>query len=469
MPKNKDVFGKELPILNEEYILVIEVGEKGDNFNLLKKEVFAAFESETSDVKFDAEIDQIPDKMEFGGRKLEEIVVSRIERELSWIYTRLEKGTKAQIYAKVIDYDEREGSLEMLITIGVAMYKFIDNYGSLREGLDYIVDDIKRVLNPVSQHRPVRVSIKSYSRHRPRNRDPFLGNFLWKVSGGLLIYLNESYPDHNKYKNLGFAILSTGLFAFISAVFALSFLTDNRYVIFFIALLWGSTIMNIDMLMVNTVIKSEARPGKLLLGFAGRAALAIVIAFSVSVPIEMTLFKDEINDEIDRYDRNLVDAEVEKASQEFATHSLRKEAEELKLKFIEEMQGRGNSSGRRGFGAIAKQIKKLKDSVDHKIAIFETTRLQRLDTLRRTVFEEQMENNKYGFLASFRALQRLQLHESDKSVRTVSWGIKTLIFLVELLPILIKLFMRRGAYDAVYEYREAKIVRSNDNLRRRLP
>lgn len=110
----------------------------------------------------------------------------------------------------------------------------------------------------------------------------------------------------------------------------------------------------------------------------------------------------------------------------------------LQLNFIDEMQGKPNASGYRGYGVISKKIEKDLVKLDSMIKVLE---LRKDTTLRATVNKmtaNQEANNKYGFLGSFRALYRLQHKSEDNSVWMISMGIKLLLLMIELMSILLQ-------------------------------
>lgn len=294
-------------------------------------------------------------------------------------------------------------------------------------------------------------------------------NLFWSLSGASMRFLKEAYPDHNKYKNLGAAVFFTGIFAAISASLALSFMTNNWIVIALVALLWGLTIINIDMLIVGTMIKYSKWSWKSFWSFIARLLLAAIIATSISIPFEMTLLKDDVRDEIERFDREAIASETDKIKgdyQELA--ALKTKQDELQSRFIDEMQGRDGGSGRVGYRDIAKKIEAEKTTIINRINQLERQRDSTLTHTTTTITLQQERNNKYGFLASYRALHRLEFQSSDNAVLVISIGIKILLLFIELMPIISKSLLRRGVYDAKYELEEMKLMQALDKEREAL-
>ena len=293
-------------------------------------------------------------------------------------------------------------------------------------------------------------------------------NLFWILSGSSIQFLEQSYPDHNKYKNLGAAILFTGLFAFISAIFVLLYLTDNWFILIPIAVLWASTVINIDMLFVNTMIKYEKSSLRSIFGVSLRILLGLIIAIIVSIPIEMKILEDEIRDEINRHDREKISGQLKVILDFSELDSLNKKKQKLEQLLLDEMMGKSKGSGRTGYGPIAKNIEKRINIVDTEIIKMKSIKDSTTAIMSQKINEEYEKNNKYGFLASFRSLYRLQNNSSDKSVNYIIWGIRIFFFLIELLPIVSKVLMSRGAYDSKYEFEEYEIIHINDKNRHQI-
>ncbi len=447
----------ELGFVQEFYALEIRIGNATDAFEDVQQALFQLCERDAAaEMSLEA--------------RLRTILQQKIKA--NFYESNLTHLQAEQVAVNIIAYEERQAPLRIVVTLVVNLYTHFERYADLQQSQTTFLQDIRYFLQPLGTQYPVEASLQHTSPHKPRTlSDNFVQllaktNLFWSASGASILLLEKSYTDHNKYKNLGAAILLTGAFAFVSATFALSYLTDNWLIIVPVALLWCFTIINIDMMIINTMVKYKKWTLRSFFGFLSRILLGVAIAISISIPVEMTLLEDEIRDEIDRNDRALLQAEVDKSIAEFAElDTLKAQKVALQERFNEEMQGKTGGSGRVGYGTIAKKLETQMLSLDSTILRLEAEKDSTQARVSREMENAQVENNKYGFLASYRALHRLQYDSEDNSVFYIALGIKILLLLIELLPIISKSLMRRGAYDALYELEEQKYVRMSDGAK----
>jgi len=184
--------------------------------------------------------------------------------------------------------------------------------------------------------------------------------------------------------------------------------------------------------------------------------LAAVIAFTIAVPLEMELFKDEIKtkaDEIRLARFETFEAQLDSLPKVLALKSLRLNRDEAQLRYENEMQGAPGSSERRGIGPIAKQIQQEVNRLDSSIVLLNADVDSTVTKLRTTFLENNpvaTTDADYGFLIRYKAFAQLK-EEPDKHVLYIAWFISLLFLLVEILPILGKAIQRRGPYDSRVE------------------
>lgn len=127
---------------------------------------------------------------------------------------------------------------------------------------------------------------------------------LWKISGAEISILEECVTDHNKYSAIGMTILMTTVIAFFSGGSAAWFFSKDGVdgngswiATILFGLLWAMLIFSIDRSLVITLKKDPTMTKqKFLAPFLSRAVLAILIAFMVSIPLELIIFKDFIRE-----------------------------------------------------------------------------------------------------------------------------------------------------------------------------
>ena len=130
--------------------------------------------------------------------------------------------------------------------------------------------------------------------------------FLWNVAGAETPILEKCQTDHKKFSAIGATILMTAFIALCAGTSAAWYFTqkgseDSGALGWSLAfgVLWATLIFCIDRSLVITLKKKENR-GKIdkytwwIVPFLSRAALAVVVAFMVSIPLELVIFEDYI-------------------------------------------------------------------------------------------------------------------------------------------------------------------------------
>lgn len=133
--------------------------------------------------------------------------------------------------------------------------------------------------------------------------------FLWVIAGAEPSILENCKTDHKKYSSIGATILMTSFIAFCAGTCAAWYFTQNGdevngalgWSVLF-GLIWALLIFCIDRSLVITLKKDPTRKRqKFWIPLMSRAVLACVIAFMVSIPLELFIFKDYINENIENF------------------------------------------------------------------------------------------------------------------------------------------------------------------------
>jgi hypothetical protein len=133
----------------------------------------------------------------------------------------------------------------------------------------------------------------------------YLGNkinnlFLWS-SGADLEILNQVPMEKSKYFGIGGTIIFTALMASFAGGYAFFTAFKSTYLAIPFGLFWGSLIFNLDRYIVASFGVGDGKKtiSKLeLIEAAPRLAMAIILGFVISTPLELKLFEKEINVEI---------------------------------------------------------------------------------------------------------------------------------------------------------------------------
>lgn len=126
--------------------------------------------------------------------------------------------------------------------------------------------------------------------------------FLWSVAGAELDILGKCRTDHKKFSAIGATILMTAFIAFCAGTAAAWYFTQSGnessgslgWAMLF-GLIWSLLIFCIDRSLVITLKKDPStQKQKFWVPLLSRSALACIIAFMVSIPLELVIFEDFI-------------------------------------------------------------------------------------------------------------------------------------------------------------------------------
>jgi len=314
--------------------------------------------------------------------------------------------------------------------------------------------------------------------------------FIWS-SGANKDILSAVPTEKNKYFGIGGTIIFTALMASFAGGYA--FFTAFKSVELSIpfGIFWGMLIFNLDRYIVasfgvgdgkKTISKQE------LIEAAPRLAMAIVLGFVISTPLELKLFEKEINAEIDTkisiQQKEIVkdannDGEI--ANKDIQIVKLQNDIKErdsiLTKKQMNWTQSEqdmndewnfGKFSGKPGKGGYYESYKKKAeaaqsdflntkasfdklDSLDYKrLQILSTSKDQReLKLVTEVENKKTVQAQNDGLLARLTALSSLTSKEWTLSF--AKWLITFLFIFIEIAPILFKMMTERGPYDDIVD------------------
>lgn len=133
-----------------------------------------------------------------------------------------------------------------------------------------------------------------------------LEKLLWNIAGAELEVLEKCRTDHKKFSAIGTTILMTTVIAFFAGTAAAWYFTKsgdeesgNLIGSMLFGILWAALIFSIDRSLVITLKKDPTQTGgqrfiHSLTPLFSRAILACIIAFMVSIPLELVIFNDFI-------------------------------------------------------------------------------------------------------------------------------------------------------------------------------
>ncbi len=284
-----------------------------------------------------------------------------------------------------------------------------------------------------------------------------------------------SNGEQNKYAGIGATVFFTAVMAFIASSYALFTVFDNPYIALFFGLVWGFLIFNLDRFIVSTIKKRDSFLDEFIQA-SPRIVLAIIIAIVISKPLEIKIFKKEIDtvllkekNEMAMANKKQVanyfqgDVDKNKAEMDSVKSSLnRKEKEVAALyqSYITEAEGSAGTK-KMGKGPIYKEkrsaydvaVKQL-DSLKMTSATTLKEKEEKAKTLQADVDKKVSETQPVidgfdGLMARINALNKLPW--------LPSFFIMLLFLAIETSPIIAKLLSPKGEYDFKQEDEEMGI------------
>lgn len=132
-------------------------------------------------------------------------------------------------------------------------------------------------------------------------RSNIFNEFFWICSGANRHILRQCPTEYSKYFGIGGTIFFTAAMATLSGGYAFYTIFNSTLWAVLFGVFWGLLIFNLDRFIVNTMYsdgKYTISWGELAAG-TPRLVIAIFLGIVISTPLEMKIFEDEINVEID--------------------------------------------------------------------------------------------------------------------------------------------------------------------------
>lgn len=322
--------------------------------------------------------------------------------------------------------------------------------------------------------------------------------FLWKCAGGDRYLLERStYSDQIKYMCLGGIVFATGAMAGLAGGYAFYTIFEPRgsaienpidlqtvFLALFFGVVWGLMIFNIDRFIVTSTGKgdgTEAITIGELKSALPRIIMGVIIAMTISKPVEIRMFKTEID--IKLREKQLeqqadYQAKVDKTyndrekllDKEFG--SISKERDDLneriknsEKEYIDQLNGRVEGSVP-GDGKLAGALKAKLDDLTNQLKEFDAKNGKNLAELNnrkdalRIAKEKERNNNEKIANGLDGLLERIKIAH-EVSGFWISLFITLLFMAIELTPIFFKLMLTKTTYDYLAENRDELIKAEN--------
>lgn len=316
----------------------------------------------------------------------------------------------------------------------------------------------------------------------------FFNRLLWWSAGADACILRRcTYSDHVKYAGLGGIVLATGFLAAISGGYAfytvfsprqmlggLEEQLDPRTVLIatVLGIAWGAIVFNLDRFIVSSTGKGDGTETITLKEFSNalpRIAMALILSIAIAAPLEIRIFKTEIDAELFRVQKERIQELNTLTDKRFADRiadatgnreQLEKEIREksaqldvMRVKLQEEIAGRVGS-GKGGVGPAANQIKQDIALLERDVEKLETRNNSllinvnvNLDRLKKQR-DEEYESNQNQAIKLDGLLQRILLAE-EIAGDGIIWLIRLIFIVIETGPIFFKLMLIKSPYDFI--------------------
>ncbi len=311
----------------------------------------------------------------------------------------------------------------------------------------------------------------------------WLMKLLWKAAGADAYLLSRStYNDQAKYACLGGVVVATGFMAALAGGYAMytifapgdSALVDETHiptagmaVVF--GIIWGLIIFNLDRFIVASSgvgDGTEAIKWSEFMGALPRVLMGVIIAITISKPVEIRMFKTEIDTAL--YEKQIVkQKEFENATRSTFEESfagLERRKNELDAKrdalvtalnkaeaeFADEIGGR-NAAGR-GIGPNAKAFQATIVKYEKKIKDFDRVNASKFASIEEehVALEEELKGllgqNKKVAAGLNGLLERIKLAHEIAGF-WISLFITLLFMAIELTPIFFKMMLTKSPYN----------------------
>lgn len=308
--------------------------------------------------------------------------------------------------------------------------------------------------------------------------------------------LNLCKSEENKFISIGLSVLLTSLLASISGGYSVYFTFNNIVPSMLFGILWGTIIFNLDRYIISSTYGVSGVRSLIIV--IPRLIISVLLAITISKPLELKLFEVSINEVIqgnyendiakkeDRFNSNkrdilnLIKAEEIKEKDDKILRDLNKDKETavnsnlvLMRKLQKDTTGlikKLMADGRHALNKINKDIS-IRNMELAKIT--RQSEAHSMDRIRG--FQKQLalmdselgvkKENGADILIRLKALSELK--DSDLTMSIASFFITMLFIMVEVSPVLIKLFTDSDVYNQClksYMIEQKKIENGiNDN------
>jgi hypothetical protein len=308
-----------------------------------------------------------------------------------------------------------------------------------------------------------------------------LNEFLWLCAGVNRELIRQCPTEYAKYAGQGGLILFTGLMATLSGGYAFFTIFNSVPLASVFGVFWGLLIFNLDRFIVNTmysdkkytISKFEFRAG------LPRIIIAIFLGIVISTPLELKIFEDRINFQIERENEARTTSIINE--DKTTIERLQRDNTELKdllaqrRQLTEELneasrevtaEEAGLSDNRKvGRGPVWSAKKQRERDCQNALDDWNQLNMDRVRYLQQStqnaagVIEQKSDKlqtmgEKKGFCVRYEAFSNIK--KENKSIRIVSLFIMLMFIIIEIAPTFLKMMVAGGPYDDLLRAEEFK-------------
>jgi hypothetical protein len=310
---------------------------------------------------------------------------------------------------------------------------------------------------------------------------------LWSCAGADSYILERStYTDHVKYACLGGIVFATGFMAAMAGGYAFYIIFEPRgeaiqaldgashlptsIMATIFGIIWGLIIFNIDRFIVASTGKgdgTEAITWSEMKGAIPRILMGMIIAITISKPVEIRMFQTEIDVELhsqqqDEYNKSRLKTlkdyqppvdEFQGKIIECQTLIKEKQVEvnNLRTMYVAESDGSGGS-GSKGDGPETKIKKEIWEEAKVELEELKVVKNAQIEDLKSLLVAAEQKRDKELGLSQQKAnslnglLARIQIAHDIAGI-WITLFITLLFMAIELTPIFFKMMLIKSPYD----------------------
>lgn len=382
----------------------------------------------------------------------------------------------------------------------------LDVAGKIVDGIDFtkiVINVIRFAINKVVRKRiePQYQIMKldtDVTKRKIQDAEYLVTRFLWWCGGTSKDILRDSsFSEKAKYVSMGGVVVTTGVLACASGGYAMYtvFQSNNGAAVIglLFGLAWGVIIFNLDRYIVTSMKKERGPDVRQALRAELKPAwprflVALLLGLTISVPLELRMFKPEIEaqmklsedvklrtkgDDLNkRYEVRVSELKerIDRVTQEITKKE--QQINDLREAFYQEMDRRGGTRIY-GYGPVAKrkeaEFLKVEGERKKEIDQLSTQKTElaneivQIDNQKKLSLEEYQKSLGQGLLERITALS--DLSGAHRVVYITTIFVSLLFIFFEIAPVLVKILSKFGPYDAKLDLREEAEVSRAKNKR----